>query len=638
MKFGHALGRFRNPVPWMLALVLALPGCALLRDDEAADKSAETPGSTPGAVTESGVVGATGDTPAVAAFDIRVDTEDEDLKKLVERHNELQRYRAVADLDEAEFARLMAVTESDVRNLLGTEGYFSPQIKVRREDNPGAKPTVVIAITPGEPTTVQRVNIDFEGDIAQSTDADAVKQRESILGDWGLPEGRRFTQSRWSGAKTGALRQLVERRYPRGRLSYSLADVSAAESQAKLGVRLDSGPLFRLGPATVRGAKRYPAELPERLSWLKPGDIYDQKKLVDAQQRLAGSGYYDSAYISIDPEGEPGAVPVTYSVREAKRHKIQLGVGYSTDNGPRVTLEHRDNQVLGTSWRADTKLNLNLKTPLLQTEWTSLPGANGWRWAALARYMRQDDGALNTTSQTLRVGTIKTEEQYDRNFYLQFDHASVTGSGSRVIPAALLGDGAAISANYAWTGRYFDTLPTPSGGYGLAGEVGAGITTAGQHKPFARVLGRWLGIRPIGDGSSRLVMRTEAGAVLASKQARLPSTYLFRTGGDTTVRGYGYRRIGIDYGNDLIGPGRYMAVGSVEWQRPILQDRFPGLLEHTLFIDVGGVANEARNLKAHWGIGTGLRLITPAGPMELDLAYGLQSKAIRLHMTVGFVF
>lgn len=638
MKSGHVLRRFRNPVPWMLALVLALPGCALLRDESAAEKAAQAPGSSPGAVTESGVVGAAGDTPAVTAFDIRVETDDEDLKKLVERHNELQRYRAVSDLDEAEFARLMAVTESDVRNLLGTEGYFDPQIKVRREDKPGAKPVVVIAITPGEATTVQRVNIEFEGDIAQSTEADAVQQRESILDEWGLPEGRRFTQSRWSSAKTGALRHLVERRYPRGRISYSLADVSAAEAQAKLGVRLDSGPLFRLGPATVRGAKRYPPELAERLSWLKPGDIYDQKKLVDAQQRLAGSGYYDSAYISIDPEGEPGAVPVTYSVREAKRHKIQLGVGYSTDAGPRVTLEHRDNQALGTSWRADTKLNLNLKTPLIQTEWTSLPRASGWRWAALARYMRQDDGALNTTSQTLRVGTIKTEEKYDRNFYLQFDHASVTGSGSRVIPAALLGDGAAVSANYAWTGRYFDTLPVPSSGYGLSGEVGAGVTTAGQHKPFMRLYGRWLGIRPLGNGSSRLVLRTEAGAVLASKQARLPSTYLFRTGGDTTVRGYGYRRIGIDYGDDLIGPGRYMAVGSAEWQRPILQDRFPGLLEHTLFIDVGSVANEARNLKAHWGVGTGIRLITPVGPMELDLAYGLQSKAIRLHMSVGFVF
>ncbi|MDO5692593.1 MAG: BamA/TamA family outer membrane protein [Pseudomonadota bacterium] len=601
------------------------------------DEAAATQDAPPRDTTSTGQVGRAGDAPAVSAFDIRVEAEDKDLRELIERHNELQRYRAVTDLDAAEFARLMALVERDVRNLLGTEGYFSPNVSVRREGAPDARPTVVIAVSPGQATTVENVDIAFEGDIATSADPAAAAQRGDIVGGWGLDEGRRFTQDRWSSAKTGALRGLVERRYPRGRIAYSLADVDAARGRAKLGVRLDSGPLFRLGPATVKGAKRYPPELAERLSWLKPGDIYDQKKLVDAQQRLAGSGYYDSAYISIDPEGDPNATPVTYTVTEAERHKVQLGVGYSTDGGPRISLEHRDNTALGTRWRADTKLHFDLKAPLLQTEWTSLPRASGWRWAVLARYMRQDDGALTTTSKTLRLGTLRTEEKYDRNFYLQYDHASVTGSGNRDIPDALLGDGAAVSANYAWTGRYFDSLPVPSRGYGLNTDIGVGMTTVGERKPFLRLFGRALGIVPLGSGGSRLALRTEAGAILAAKQARLPATYMFRTGGDTTVRGYGYRRIGIPF-DDLVGPGRYMAVGSVEWQRPIMRERFPGLLEHTLFVDVGGVANEVNQLRAHWGVGTGIRLITPVGPMQLDLAYGLKSKAIRLHMNVGFVF
>lgn len=622
----------------LLAVSLVLPGCARLKRDTQ-DEAAAASTAQRSETTAAGQVGArTGDTPANAAFDIRVETEDEELREFIERHTELQRYRAITDLDEAEFARLMAVTERDVRNLLGTEGYFSPDVKVRRENSPGGRPTVVIAVELGLPAIVEQVEIAFEGDLAETTAPDAIKQRDGIVEHWSLDQGKRFTQDSWSSAKTGALRRLVERRYPKGRISYSVADVHAAESEVKLTLRLDSGPVFRLGPATVKGASRYPAVLPERLSWLKPGDVYDQKKLVEAQQRLAGSGYYESAYISIDPEGDPTATPVTYTVTEAKRHKLQLGVGYSTDGGPRVTLEHRDNTAFGTSWRADTKLHFDQKAPLLQTEFTSLPRASGWRWAALARYMRQDDGALTTTSKTLRLGTLRTEEKYDRNFYLQYEHASVSGSGDRDVPDALLGDGAAVSAHYAWTGRYFDSLPVPARGYGLAADLGVGMTTVGERKPFARLTGRALGIVPIGGGGSRLALRTELGAILASKQARLPATYMFRTGGDTSVRGYAYRRIGIDVGDGLIGPGRYMAVGSVEWQRPIMQERFPGLLEHTLFIDVGGVANEVHQLRAHWGVGTGLRLITPVGPMQLDIAYGLKSKDIRLHMNVGFVF
>lgn len=84
-------------------------------------------------------------------------------------------------------------------------------------------------------------------------------QRDGIARDWRLPEGRRFTQDRWSGAKTDALRQLVERRYPRGKVGYSLADVDAPQVQAALTVRLDSGPPFYLGPVGgARGAERYP--------------------------------------------------------------------------------------------------------------------------------------------------------------------------------------------------------------------------------------------------------------------------------------------------------------------------------------------------------------------------------------------
>jgi translocation and assembly module TamA len=70
----------------------------------------------------------------------------------------------------------------------------------------------------------------------------------------------------------------------------------------------------------------------------------------------------------------------------------------------------------------------------------------------------------------------------------------------------------------------------------------------------------------------------------------------------------------------------------------VLQSRFPGLLEHTVFIDVGGVANRLGDVRAHWGVGTGVRVISPVGPMALSLAYGLQSRQLRLHMTVGFTF
>ncbi len=311
------------------ARLAALLGAALLLGACAAGPGASDAAGDAEAAPTPSATGAVGDAAAPDAFDVRVECADDDLRALVERFNTLQRYRAVRDLEDGELARLMVLAERDVRDLLGTEGYFSPTVQVRREGAADARPTVVITIEPGEPTTVAHVDIGFAGDIAQSADAGARRQREAIEDGWTLKAGRRFTQQRWSAAKTEALRQLVARRYPRGRIESSRADIDAAQARARLSLQLDSGPLFRLGPSIVKGAERYPPWLAERLSWLKPGDEYDQKELVDAQQRLTGSGYYDAAYISIDPEGDPAAAPVTYTVTEAKRHKLQLGVGYS---------------------------------------------------------------------------------------------------------------------------------------------------------------------------------------------------------------------------------------------------------------------------------------------------------------------
>src|SRR6218665_3925286 len=62
--------------------------------------------------------------------------------------------------------------------------------------------------------------------------------------------------------------------------------------------------------------------------------------------------------------------------------------------------------------------------------------------------------------------------------------------------------------------------------------------------------------------------RPAKAAMPASRCAPIPETELFLTGGDTTVRGYGYHSIGARTGDGQLHGGRYLAAGSLEWQRP----------------------------------------------------------------------
>ncbi|MFM9901927.1 MAG: autotransporter assembly complex protein TamA, partial [Polaromonas sp.] len=559
------------------------------------------------------------------------------------KHIELQRYRAVTDLDDNELARLLVLADRNVRELLGTLGYFEPQVAITQETTAGRR-TLVVAITPGTPTRANAVAIDFSGDIATSSDADAKAQQDDIRRSWQLPAGQPFTQNAWDSAKTQALRSLTVRRYPAGKLADSLADIDAPNAAANLSLRLDSGPLYRLGLLKITGVERYDPVLVPRLARLNPGEVYDQKALTDAQQRLAASGYFDAAYVFLDPDGDPEAAPVEVQVREAQLQKIILGVGLTTDSGPRASVEHTHHRVPGIGWRAVTKIQAEKKAPFAQTEWTAIPDTSNWRWSALARAERLNDDDLTTQATKLRFGRTQSGDRIDRAIYLQYDRAQVQGAGTQANAAAQAGDGSALSANYVWTGRYFDGLPFPSKGYGLGFELGGGTTLAStsnsQRQPYARLVGRWLGIAPLTRG--RIAMRAEAGAVLAKNADGIPGTQLFRTGGDSTVRGYGFRDIGVKLpnspGGGVTGPGRYVAVGSVEWQRPLIRNGLPSEFENTFFVDAGAVGDAAKDLRPSVGVGTGLRWRSPIGPLQMDLAYGVKVRQVRLHVSVGFVF
>lgn len=564
----------------------------------------------------------------------------EDVRTYLTRHLEIQRYRELTDLDNNELARLIATAERNTRDLLGTLGYFSPVIDLELQDATAASPrTVVIAVKPGEATRVTKVDIDFNGAIRG--EPTALEQRQRIRALWSLRRGMNFTQADWDSAKNQALRQLTGLRYPTGSIADSRADIDSDTDSARLSLTLDSGPLFRLGAVKIEGTERYTVPLVERLARIKPGSEYDQSRLLEAQQRLLDSGFFDSALITLDTTGDPAAAPVNVQVREAKLQKIVLGIGASTDSGPRLSAEHIHNRLPGIGWRAVSKVSLDRVTQALGTELLAQPDEGGWRWLTSGLLQKQSTNGIDVYSQRYRGGRTQAGDRIDRNIYLQYDRARTTAAGIADETAE------SVSANYAFTERNFDTLPFPTEGYGLAVELGGGLTLGSNRQPYFRTHARLLGYWPLDDSdritrsalrAGRIAWRLDGGAVLARDSARIPDTQLFLTGGDTTVRGYGLRDIGVTLPTGQTAAGRYLAVGSLEWQRPITVRNRLTDWEGTVFIDAGAVADKVSALRARVGVGAGVRWRSPVGPLQIDLAYGLTPRRLRLHLAVGFTF
>lgn len=610
-----------------------------------AQQAADAPDTTPR--SDSGTASTASDAPPATRQSFRIELiAPAPLDAWLLRHAELERLRTLPDLGDTELERLLLTAPVDLRQLLASQGYFSPRITVERtgsidaRDATGATaaPALVrIEVEPGPLTQVADWQLLLTGPVRD--DPAAAEQRAALQQGWKLTEGRVFTQQDWDDAKQAALRGLSRLRYPEARITHSLADIDPDRHQAHLRLELDSGQAYRFGPLQVQGSERYEPETIHslvRLAGVEPGLDYDEHLMQAAQQRLLDSGDFESAFVRLDTSADPGAAPVQASVREAKQQKLVIGVGASTDSGARLSLEHLHRRVPGLDWRATTKLQLERDTRTLNGALDSPIDERGWRWNLAAQLQRQENGPLVTSSQQLRAGRSQGGRQLERQLYVQYDRASTQD------PALALQDDSAssISAHYGWTRRAFDDLYNPTRGQGLALELGAGLTLA-QRQPYLRARARWQAYRPAFESSdrpSRWALRLEGGTVWSRDGDNVPATQRFLAGGEGSVRGYGLREIGVPRAQGGVDPGLLLTIASLEWQRPVWLDGRRSDWETALFVDAGAVANHSGALSPQVGIGVGLRYRSPVGPLQVDLAYGVERQALRLHMSVGFAF
>ncbi len=583
------------------------------------------------------------DAPAVIvsqpAFKLEIQAPDE-VRSLLEKHLELLRYRELQDLSEIELQRLSVAAQQNTRELLATLGYFSPEIRLETlpESSKPAVRVLQLSVVPGEPARVAEVKIEFHGPI--QSDAQAQQQRQLIESSWSLRPGARFTQDAWDSAKRQALRQLMAQRYAGATLGTTLADVDPDSHSVHITFTLESGPAYKIGRIAVSGTQHHDADIVRRLAHVPAETDYAQADLALAQQRLIASGYFDSASLALDLASDPTAATVQIQVREAKLQKLVLGIGASTDTGMRVTAEHTHNQVPGIDWRAITKLSIARNTRAIGSELTSPPDENNWRWITALKYQIEPMGSFEVSSEQVRVGHDQDNVRLERYYYLQYDRSITAASASTPEVTA-----ESVSANYTHTWRRFDNLIFPSNGWGLGLEFGGGSTVNGPADPYGRFVARWLNFLPLdlldpqtSARSGRVALRAQGAAVVARANATLPSTQMFLSGGSTTVRGYAYQSIGVKLPDGQTTAGRYLAMGSLEWQHPIVMNDKLTEWEAAMFVDAAAVANTPAALRSQVGVGAGARWRSPIGPLQLDLAYGVAVRQFRLHMNLGFTF
>ncbi|MDP1672011.1 MAG: autotransporter assembly complex family protein [Burkholderiales bacterium] len=547
----------------------------------------------------------------------------EDIRPLLEQHLELFRFQNREDLDEDIVARLAARAGEDARALLATAGHFSPDIRVdsRRE---GAFTLLLIVVRPGPRATVASTDVRVIGAIVkESSDAG---RPERLSRRWRLRPGTTFTQADWDGAKEALLRDLQLDGYPAARISASRAEVDPATAGVEIAVTVDSGPLFRYGELQIEGLERYPRALVDNLRRFYPGQSYRYEDLLRYQSALQSSGFFSSASVDIDSDpANADAATVRVLVTEYPAMKIDLGAGISTDNGPRGEASFTRYNTFRPGWQSITRLRADFKEQSLNSELALLPEPGGWRNRFGVEASRSDieDLLIRRFGLIAQRSWRSPERELDWSLKLQTEEQAPTAGPVDNIDA--------LTLNYSWTRRRVDDLLRPRRGHMINLQLGGASESLLSTRSFTRAYGRGLYILPL-SRRDRLHLRGEAGAVFSDERKGIPSEFLFRAGGDQSVRGYDYRSLGVREGSAIVG-GRLLAAATLEYQRDLTRE-----WGAAVFIDAGNAADKRSELRPVYGYGFGVRWITPAGSLNLDLARGHETGQFRIHFTLGARF
>jgi len=441
----------------------------------------------------------------------------------------------------------------------------------------------------------------------------------------------------------------VDRLYARrGFLAAEVAlETTRREGVVDVRFRVQEGEPTRVGRIVISGLVRTKEHVVRRELPFREGDPVNPEELIEAERRLAALGLFERVTVGpLQPPRTPFA-DVTLDLRERKPWRLDFGIGFSTDEGARGFVEVGHDNLFGTGRKFSLREKVTRRgdrTDLTYVE----PWVLGTRWQGQAGLFREDRSEIGFELERFGGSAALERDLFPRRISglsgaLRYRIESVdrfnvnpTLAAADVVPGRQVI--ASLTPSLTLDRRDHRLDPRRGSLHRLSLE-GAGAPL-GSDANFLKASGethwffQWLP-PTVFALSARVGLATTVGGT-----RNLPIEDRFFAGGGTTVRGYRDKRVGpLDAGGNPTG-GDALVVLNAEWRFPIWR-----WLGGTLFADTGAVTPEVgdlRNPRFKTGVGAGLRLNSPVGPLRLDFGYALNripgEQRWQISFTVGHPF
>lgn len=545
--------------------------------------------------------------------------------------------RLAEDMDGGESTRLRRRAYEAALSALATQGYFEPVVTLEVGTD-FAGETWDFVIEPGKRAVVRKVDLEFTGAASRPEFAE---RRETWRQGWQLPAGDIFINKAWSQAKADLLSQVGEQDFFLARMAHSQARVDPEAGAVDVSVTIDSGPRVLLGELKVEGLRRTPEELIDYYVRYKPGQPYERDQFVTWQQQLQSTNFFRGAFVYPEqPTAEDDVVvksdgdltlPVQVQVTEAAARRYAFSLGLDSDVGVRAEAQYRQNIVFGLPLTMETGIGLDRKRQRAYLDFYLPPDANGYKDSIGLLADRSDINGLDVTRLALGAtrfigwrSETNRRVDYEARYgaLLAHDRVRLEDGEPYSLPSA--------SLTAEWLRRDVNDKYDPRDGNLIVLGTGGGMTLD-DGKPYLRGSLRVQTWWPLSKRDI-LSLHAEVGKVWANDQVQVPDDFGYRTGGARSIRGYKYRSIGEHRDGAVIG-ARTLALAGIEYTH-----YFNDTVGMAVFVDAGDAAASFKDMKVFTGYGAGARVRTPAGPLELDLAWGQRDHRLRLHFSLGIAF
>jgi outer membrane protein insertion porin family len=440
-----------------------------------------------------------------------------------------------------------------------------------------------------------------------------------------LKPGDIFTQDAYESGDAQLLDVYMHHGYARANANRR-AEVLVGQHLAYVWYGVTPGNYGVFGPTIVEGTKRVSPKLVLRELTYKPGQMFHSAQVAASRSKILALNLFRSVeFLPQTASYDPHVVPIEIKVQEKPKHAVSFGLGYNTESQFTVGTQWNDYNFLGGGRKLSllaqysnvvSTVDLKLIQPDFLSEKSNFVAeVNVWQEVY--------------QTYTLNAAQIVPRERYrfTPNLVGEFGWRLAYLKFNSLNPQTIAAIGG-VRRNGILSGPYAQLIwnNTEDPFNPQQGEIATLYANTANHF-FGSDYRYW---RAVGEvrkydllgWQTVLATRLKLGFEHSYGSIRdIPLSERFWSGGElnSSVRGYGLRRIGpLSTANQPLG-GVSLVEGSIELRRPLYWK-----INGSLFFDCGQVSEDQDRVPVdalQCGYGPGLGMTTPVGPLLLDLGF-----------------